>query len=223
MKKVFARTIHSETSPISGSITVKDNGIVRELFVKGIKQTSWSDDPSQFEGTYWKAAVSPPFPMTSKKPQFLVVGLGGGTIPKLLTNKYPNCQIVCLEIDPSIIKIAQDLFNLKDFANIKIIEADANLWITKNKEKYLKHFDAIFLDAFFGESFSFDTQMEMMNKVQTMLKKNGVVITNRIYNEYEEKVNAFIVQLSDIFPEQAMQIIEGFSGNDNIIIFSKNK
>lgn len=222
MTKRYAKTIFKESSPISGPITVRDNGVVRELFVKGIKQTSWSDDETIFEGTYWKSAVSTPFPISSKKPSFLVIGLGGGTIPKMLTAKYPDCQITCLEIDPMIIDIAKDLFALKDYENIKIIATNANDWLSQNYLDYEKKFDAIFLDTFFGEVFSLDTQIIMIEKIQKMLKKNGVMITNRIYNEYEENVDAFIKEISDLFLEQVTHIIEGYSGNDNILIFSKN-
>lgn len=174
-----------------------------------------------FEGTYWKAAVSIPFELLSEKPKFLVIGLGGGTIPKLLTKQYPQSEITCLEIDPVIINLAKDFFSLKDYENIKIIQADANAWISRHNYKYENYFDGIFLDAFFGEIFSFDTQIKMIEKIFKMLVPDGVMITNRIYNEYEEKVDAFISQISDLFSEQMTHIIEGYSGNDNIIIFSK--
>jgi spermidine synthase len=220
MKKVFAKTIHKELSPISGQIVVKDNGVTRELFVKGVKQTSWSEEESIFEGTYWKAAVNIPFEIKGS-PRFLVIGLGGGTIPKLLTKQYPDAEIVCIEIDPSIVSIAKDLFNIGDYKNVKIITSNANDWIHKNAVKYENHFDGIFLDGFFGEVFSIDTDLLMVQKVHKMLKNNGVMITNRIYNEYEKNVDAFIMQISELFHEQVTHIIEGYSGNDNIIIFSK--
>jgi len=222
MKKVYAKTIFKETSPVSGIITIRDNGTVRELFVKGVKQSAWSEDEHVFEGTYWRVAVSIPFELPSESPKFLVIGLGGGTIPKLLSSRYPSCEVVCLEIDPMIIDIASNLFSLKNYKNVKIIKANANNWISRNFSKYQNYFDGIFLDAFFGDSFSLNTQFVMIEKIQKMLQIDGVMITNRIYNDYEEKVDAFIKEISDIFLEQTTHIVEGYSGNDNIIIFSKN-
>ena len=76
-----------------------------------------------------------------------MLGLGGGTIIKLLEKKYPQAKITTLEIDPTMIDIAQKHFDIKNSKNLKIIKADAFKWLgEKTKQKY----DLILVDIFKG-------------------------------------------------------------------------
>ncbi len=43
----------------------------------------------------------------------LLVGLGGGSIPKKLNKEFPNLEIDAIELDPEVIRIAKDHFNVK--------------------------------------------------------------------------------------------------------------
>ena len=58
--------------------------------------------------------------------KILVLGLGGGSVIDTLLNdfKYKN-HITALDIDPVIIDIAKEEFNLSEKKNLKIICADA--------------------------------------------------------------------------------------------------
>lgn len=218
---MHAKTIHKEWSPISGKITVMQRGAVRELYVNGVKQSMWSSEEKDFNETYWEAASKIPFDIPTPSPQFLIFGLGGATIPKRVIKQFTAAHCLCLEIDPQIISIAKEYFFVPDYPDIKIIQANVNTWIPKNYKEYKNYFDGIWLDTFFGETFSTETENKMIQKIALMLNATGVLIINRIYNENEKNIDAFICSLQKIFSEQKTKIIAGYSGNDNIIIFNK--
>ncbi len=55
----------------------------------------------------------------------LVLGLGGGTLAKLLRKKYPDAKITGVEIDPIMIELGKKYLDLDKY-NIDIKIADAN-------------------------------------------------------------------------------------------------
>ena len=46
--------------------------------------------------------------------KMLIIGLGGGSIPKKLQKEFPYMEIDAVEIDPEVIKMAKDYFNVKE-------------------------------------------------------------------------------------------------------------
>jgi len=75
----------------------------------------------------------------------LVLGLGGGSVIETLRNDFNyNNHITAVDIDPEIIKIAKDEFELIASKNLNIICDDALHFVAQNKEKY----DLIIIDLF---------------------------------------------------------------------------
>ncbi len=79
----------------------------------------------------------------------LVLGLGGGSIIKVLRDEclYKE-HITALDIDPIIIKIAEEEFDIKSTKKLKIVCEDAYDFILKNKVEY----DFIIIDLFIDNS-----------------------------------------------------------------------
>ncbi len=217
------QTLHEEVSSISGKIKVRQYYDVRELYVDDVKQSQWSDNELRFNGTYWGGVVSVPLPDTIIAPHVLMLGLGGGTIPKLLTKKYPSCSVLCIELDPVITRIAQEFFDLNKYANIDVVTADANRWLEENTEKYKAHFDVVCLDTYISDNFNFNTKNNSkVEQLISYLNLTGTLITNRIYDEENKKELAtFKRNLQRYFISVNQIIIEGYSGCDNIILYGQ--
>ncbi|KAI6176247.1 [Heparan sulfate]-glucosamine N-sulfotransferase [Aphelenchoides bicaudatus] len=85
--------------------------------------------------------------------RFCVLGLGGGLLAKFLHQKLPGCEVVGVEYDKVVVKIARGHFGLPTDERIKIIVDDAynvlkNYSTKEDKEK----FDIIFMDLASSES-----------------------------------------------------------------------
>ncbi len=77
--------------------------------------------------------------------EILILGMGGGSVIKTLQDdfKYQN-NITAIDIDPVIIKIAKEEFDIVENENLKIICEDAQLFMQLNLQK----FDLIIIDLF---------------------------------------------------------------------------
>lgn len=83
-------------------------------------------------------------PITNYK-SALVLGVGGGSIIKLLQDKFLfNGTIIGVELDPKIITIANQYFNLHKRKNVEIMIADTFEFLKNSEKKY----DLIVVDIF---------------------------------------------------------------------------
>ncbi len=81
----------------------------------------------------------------------LIVGLGGGSIPKKVQKEFPAMEIDAVEIDPEVIQIAKNHFNVRESNNLRIHAQDGRLFLTRTPHQY----DIIMLDAYFTDAMPF--------------------------------------------------------------------
>ena len=75
----------------------------------------------------------------------LLLGLGGGSVIETLRNDFSySKQITAVDIDPVIIEIAKNEFNLNSFDQLEIVCEDALQFMKTNQ----RHFDLIIIDLF---------------------------------------------------------------------------
>ena len=74
--------------------------------------------------------------------EVLILGLGGGTVAKLLRKKYPETKITGIDIDPTIVELGKKYLGLDQIKiDIKINDAQKELKSTKKK------YDLIIVDS----------------------------------------------------------------------------
>ncbi|HBR71951.1 MAG TPA: hypothetical protein DEA27_04110 [Candidatus Moranbacteria bacterium] len=98
----------------------------------------------------------------------LILGLGGGTVSKLLRNKYPDAKITGVEIDPLMIELGKKYLDLDKY-DIDIQIADAFVFLKNNRKKY----DLVIVDTYLGD--------KVVEIARSDLAINGVTIFNRLY------------------------------------------
>ncbi len=121
--------------------------------------------------------------MLSKSPlknvgSILILGLGGGTIIRLLREKFKfEGKITAVELDAVIIKLAKEEFGVKQDARTKIICDDAIQFISSKKSK----FDMILVDI----SIDFDLPPAIISPLfwadlVMRLNPSGMIIFNAL-------------------------------------------
>lgn len=109
--------------------------------------------------------------------KMLIIGLGGGSIPKKVQKEFPHMEIDAVEIDPEVIKIAKDHFNVKENKNLRLHAQDGRLFLTRTQTQY----DIILLDAYFTDAMPFHlATKEFFQLAQKKLTSNGIVVANLI-------------------------------------------
>jgi spermidine synthase len=122
----------------------------------------------------------------------LILGLGGGTITKIIRKFWPKANIIGVDIDPVIVELGKKYLNLK---GIKIEITDACDWIVKNK----KDFDLVIVDIYKGRDFPQKFEEEKFLKSLTKFK---IVIFNRLYyGEKRPEAMKFGQKLEKVFPK----------------------
>ena len=116
----------------------------------------------------------------------LILGVAGGSVIKTLVNEIKfEGKIIGVELDPEIIKIANQYFELDKIKNLEIILANAEDFVRNKKE----NFDLIIIDIFqdnFMPEFLFEEIF--INNVIENLNKNGFIIFNTMILNETEKI-----------------------------------
>jgi spermidine synthase len=133
--------------------------------------------------------------------KLLVIGLGGGSIPKKVQKEFPNMEIDAVEIDPEVVKIAKDHFNVKETQHLHLHTQDGRLFLTRTQTQY----DIILLDAYFTDATPFHlTTKQFFELAQKRLTPNGIIVANLISavtGPSGKIARAFVRTQRQIFPQ----------------------
>jgi spermidine synthase len=148
----------------------------------------------------------------------LLLGLGGGSVIQTLREEL-DCKaaITAVDIDPEIIRIAKDDFNINRFSNVVIIQMDAAEYIASSAEM----FDLIIVDIFIGKSVpEIFTKSAFTENLASALNRNGQVI----YNVMKETMpSESLNNIKKSFLQNALnvKIIQNVDRTNSLIIAKK--
>lgn len=114
----------------------------------------------------------------------LVVGLGGGVIPRELRYYFPEAQIDVAEIDPEVLPIATRFFSFNEDDRLKVHISDGRMFVKKQlRLDPVPKYDIVILDAFSGDYIPFHLMTkEFLEEVKGVLANDGVVVANVFYS-----------------------------------------
>ena len=113
----------------------------------------------------------------------LVLGLGGGVIPREMHHYFPAIEIDVVEIDPEIPLIAKRFFGFREDDKLRVHIDDGRMFIKKQlRLDPIPKYDLIILDAFNSDYIPFHLMTkEFLEEVKGVLAEDGVVIANVFY------------------------------------------
>lgn len=134
-----------------------------------------------------------------------MLGAAAGTIPKQFLAIYgPNTRINAVEIDPRIIEIGKDYFDMEAgdprYPNYAAHAQDARYWLATTNQTY----DVIGMDAYHQPYIPFHlTTVEFFREARAHLNERGVVVVNagRPPNGGDRLVNAVATTMRSVFPQ----------------------
>jgi spermidine synthase len=133
--------------------------------------------------------------------KMLIIGLGGGSIPKKVQKEFPHMEIDAVEIDPEVIKMAKDFFHVKENKLLRLHAQDGRLFMARTPH----HYDIILLDAYFTDAMPFHlATREFFELAQRKLTPNGIVVANLISavtGPSGKIVRAFARTQRQVFPQ----------------------
>ena len=155
---------------------IQSGGVLRDIWHKGLKQVASC-----------QLQVS----------SVLILGLGGGTVARLLAKEWPMAKITGVEIDPVMIRLGKKYFDLDRLDQLTIVQADAFVWVKNHPAK----FDLILVDMYLGEKVPKQSeQLEFLQDLQSILATPGKVIFNRLfYDQHQETARKFVARVEKEF------------------------
>ena len=148
----------------------------------------------------------------------LVLGLGGGTIAKLVLKKYPDAKITGIEIDPLMVALGEKYLGL-DSNKVGIVVEDALDYCEQFiglPVKSVHQFDLIFVDLYCGDKFPDKFENERFLKlIKRRLGKGGIAVFNRLYYgdkrkeaiKFGNKLEGIFTNVKWVYPEANLMFI----------------
>jgi spermidine synthase len=110
--------------------------------------------------------------------KMLVIGLGGGVIPRAMRRIDPVMQIDVIEVDPAVVKVAKRYFNYREDPKLHTYIGDGRIFVRRQARAGVRY-DLIVIDAF-GRFYVPEHMMtrEFISEVKALLAPGGVVASN---------------------------------------------
>ena len=166
---------------------------------------------------YLVAPYFAPGVVPSDLKRVLMIGLGAGTVPKQITQIYGPIEIVGVEIDPRIVEIGRQYFDMTE-PNLEVVVQDGRYFLMTDDRKY----DMIGTDAYQQPYIPFQmTTLEYFQHVRDRLTPNGVAVINvgRTSTDFR-LVHTIAGTMKSVFPN--VYIID-IPGTINSIVVATNQ
>ncbi len=196
LKKIFSYfypvTIHKRPSLLSKSLEVTWND--GELVLDS-KNTNYSY--GSLQRILRKGLKSIGFDEIRKMENILVLGVAGGSVIRTLRDEIQNTgNITGVEIDPEVVMIAKEYFNLDAMPNVEIIVEDAFEFVLRTKIQY----DLIIIDIFLDTAMpNFLFEGFFAHRLSQIIAPEGYILFNTMLLSKED--NARNAGYSSLWPD----------------------
>jgi spermidine synthase len=209
------KTLYEKQSRYNDIVVTEDERGLRTLWFErnGVRQSVVDpDDPDHLELPYLRAMLVG-MALAEEPQRILVVGLGGGSLPRFIHKHYPQVTIDVVDIDPDVVKVAKRFFGFREDATLRAHVADGRRFIEETRVRY----DVIFLDAYGSENIPYHlATREFLDGVRRALGPKGIVVGN-IWSRASNPLHDSMVRTyQEVFDELYLLDVEG-AGNEILL------
>lgn len=220
----FPKVIFETTSEYNGNIQVIEVGRTRKLSVSNFVQSVNVDSPV-VPKMFWGKVVKVLKENEPNLQSILILGLGGGTMQHLIARTFPGISITSVEIDPVMVDVAKQFFDVDKIPRHRIIVDDACRVIALPEEFGISghSFNALIVDIYCGDQYpDLGKSGTFFDGLSNIVIPGGLIAFNRLYiHSHQEDVNHFIEMVEDYLHDVKSVIIAGKTNSDNVLIFGR--
>lgn len=181
------------------------------------------DDPGHLEFRYTKVMADVFSTLEPGPLDVLSIGGGGFTLPRYLPAVRPGSRSVVLEIDGSLVDIAEEHLGLTDRDDLRVEIGDARVSL---RDEPRGAYDVVVGDAFGSRSVPWHlTTREFLEDVEERLHPEGVYLLNLIDQPPHDFARAEAATLLEVFDHVAMIVPPSYVGlraGGNIVFAASN-
>ncbi len=213
MKKIVSYTL-----PLTRKIQSKINGTLKITWMNGKKvldseAANYSYGSLQRILDYGLSKI-----YFDSKSSVLLLGMGGGSVIETLKKKYNHRgHITAIEIDPVIIEVAKEEFNVAGNKNLSIVSDDALHFVANSRNS----FDLIIIDLFVDLKVPTKFyKIEFWNELLNIIKPKGNILFNAgIQLNDDSDIQYLIANYSEKIEFQLHSNVHG----TNTLLIGRNK
>lgn len=209
----IARSIHRQVTT-EHSIDVSEYDGVRSLHLGSdtIQSSMRLKAPYELELAYTRGMMAYLL-FTDKPRQLLVIGLGGGSVPKYVYHYLPEVSTTVVEINPKIIHVARSHFLLpEDDARLQVVEADGVAYLKQHRASS----PLLMIDAF--DSHGIPDAMcsqDFFDSCAEALTVDGMLAINLWGSD--KRFDVYLQRIEQSFSGRVLMLPTGRPGN--IVVF----
>jgi spermidine synthase len=196
--------VHELTSPYHHIRVIDDAGI-RTLYFDNAQETSMSLANPLTGHFEYIDYFHMPWLWNTQITNVLMIGLGGGSAQRSFAYYYPGVAFRTVEIDPAVVKVARDFFNVRESETQKIEVSDGRVFLKRSNA----HYDLIILDAYLSGRYGSSIPQHLATKeffelARDRLTTNGIVAYNVIgtlSGYHSDIIGAMHRTLKTVFPQ----------------------
>ena len=213
--------LFSKASRFNGHVYVFQEGAERVLRFapRGARQSvARPGHPERLELLYTQGAVAALAAAPDPR-RVLVVGLGGGSLPRFILHYFPRATVDAVDIDPVVVEAARAWFELPKppdpaASRLHVHVGDGRAFLEGAGET---RWDVIILDAYGNASPPPSlTTLEFLRTVRGHLAPGGVAVANVWVRRYNPLYDRMIATYAAVFGD--VQGVEVPAGSDLVLV-----
>ena len=172
--QVLPTPVYQEDSPYQ-QVRIRDDDLFRYLILdRTYHAVMWKADPIALFLPYSQVMVAS-LALVPEPKRGLILGHGGGSLAKWLAHQWPELELDVVEIDPTVVRMAEEYFSYRPPSRHHVHIRDARVFLNSTDQVY----DLIWVDAFARHMIPFHlTTVEFFAELRTHLAPNGVLAVN---------------------------------------------
>ncbi|MGQ0810535.1 MAG: fused MFS/spermidine synthase [Nitrospiraceae bacterium] len=166
--------VYQEDSPYQ-QVRVREDDLFRYLILdRTFHAVMWKTAPVTLFLPYSQLMVAS-LALVPDPKRGLVLGHGGGSFAKWLARTWPELELDVVEVDPAVVRMAEEYFEYTPPVNHHVHVKDARMFLHSSAAIY----DVIWVDVFARHLVPFHlTTTEFFSEVRAHLAPDGVVAVN---------------------------------------------
>jgi spermidine synthase len=156
-------------------IVTKRGGTITLWSAAGIRHTVFDSAAPHIPGLEYARNTLAALAFCPQTQSSLILGLGGGSIPRMLLAARPGMEVEAVEIDPAVVELAARYFDIHTLTRFILHLEDAASFLKRCRSR----FGIIVVDTYIGERFPDQcATREFLQDCRKCLSDDGVLVVN---------------------------------------------
>lgn len=147
----------------------------------------------------------------------LILGLGGGALPKFLLHHFPDCQVDVVEKRQKVVELARAYFHLPEEPRLRIFVDCAESFLRQEEGDY----DIVMVDIHDREGMARALEEKsFFTRCQQLMSERGLLLTNLWSGGHQDVLARVKDHLEDCFAGQVMHLPVAGKQNTVALVFN---